>query len=150
MGISLGRCVVVDSSHGSGSDSVDLHVEVSSVEVTLVTDSADSPLDCRWMPGSDTSNLSVTSSGLSWELGDTESLDDSSGSVTSSNTDGVDHLVLREDLSDGDLLLDLGSSGGLDVSDNTNDLDGRSLDDGDWLDDILLDEDDLTTGLSFS
>merc|ERR1711935_278043 len=62
------------------------------------------------MPGTDTSDLSETSMGLSGESGDTESLDDTSCSLTSGDTNNVDHLVVVEELTDGDILLELGLS----------------------------------------
>ena len=102
VGISFGRSVVVDTSDGTLTNSVDLVVDVSSVIVTEVTSSGDSPLDCRWMPGTDTSNLSETSSSLSWKSRDTESLDDTLSSLTSGNGDSINHLVVLEDLTDGD------------------------------------------------
>ena len=44
--VSLGGGVVVDVSNGTSSNSVDLLVELSSVIVTEVTSSSNSPLDC--------------------------------------------------------------------------------------------------------
>jgi len=108
MSISLGGSVVVDTSDGTSSNSVDLLVDLGSVVITEVTSSGDSPLDCRWMPSTDTSDLSETSSGLSWKSGDTESLDDTLSSLTSGDRDSIDHLVVGEDLSDSNLLLELG------------------------------------------
>jgi len=110
MWVLLGGGVVVDSSNGSGSDSVDLLVDLGSVEVTLVTSSSNCPLNGSWMPSTDTGDLSETSMGLSWKSGDTESLDNTGSSLTSGNTNGVNHLVLSEDLSNGDLLLELAGS----------------------------------------
>jgi len=103
----IGRGIVGGSSDGTLTNSVDLLVEVSSVEVTLITSSGDSPLNGRWMPGTDTSDLSETSMALSWKSGDTESLDDTCVSVTSGDGNGIDHLVLAEDLTDGDFLLEV-------------------------------------------
>lgn len=110
MGVGLGGGVVLGASNGSGTDSVDLLVDLGSVVVTEVTSSGDSPLDCGWMPGTDTSDLSVTSSSLSWELGNTESLDASLSSLTSGNGDGINHLVVLEDFSDGDFVFELANS----------------------------------------
>jgi len=104
--ISFGRSIVVDTSDSTLTNSVDLLVDVGSMEVTEVTSSGDSPLDCRWMPGTDTSDLSETSSGLSWESRDTESLDDTLGSFTSGNGDSINHLIVLENLSDGDFTLE--------------------------------------------
>mmetsp|Transcript_30321 Transcript_30321/g.26865 ORF Transcript_30321/g.26865 Transcript_30321/m.26865 type:complete len:214 (-) Transcript_30321:129-770(-) len=56
------------------------------------------------MPGADATDLSETSVRLSGESGDSESLDDSGSSLTSGNTNGIDHLVVREDFTDSDFL----------------------------------------------
>jgi len=167
MWVLLGGGVVLDTSDGSLSDSVDLLVDLSSVIVTEVTSSGDCPLDSRWMPGTDTSDLSETSMGLSWESVDTESLDNTGGTFTSGDGNGIDHLVLGKDGTDGDLLLEvlLGdvivliessddafwkllspdggecseASWGLDVTNHTDDLNWWAFDNSDWLDDILSD-----------
>jgi len=110
MSIGLSGGVVLDTSDGTSSDSVDLLVDLSSVVVTEVTSSSNSPLDCRWMPSSDTSNLSETSMSLSWKSSDTESLDNTLGSLTSGDGNGINHLVVLEDLTDGDFSLELGDS----------------------------------------
>lgn len=102
--------VVGSTSAGTGSNSVDLLVDLGSMEVTLITSSSNSPLNGRWMPSTDTSNLSETSMGLSWKSVDTESLDNTGSSLTSGNGNGINHLVLLEDFSNGDFLLELGSS----------------------------------------
>jgi hypothetical protein len=44
---------------------------------------------------------------LSGKAGNTESLDDTSSSLTSGNTNSIDHLELVEDLTDGDFTLEL-------------------------------------------
>ena len=108
--ISFGGSVVVDTSDGTLTNSVDLLVDVSSMEITKITSSGNSPLDCRWMPGTDTSDLSETSSSLSWKSGDTESLDDTLSSLTSGNGDSIDHFIVLENLTDGDFSLELGDS----------------------------------------
>merc|ERR1719263_1091528 len=113
--LSLG--VVADSADGTLSDSEDLLVDLSSVEVTQVTGSSDSPLNGRWMPSTDTGNLSETSMGLSWESADSESLDDTGGSLTSGDGNGINRLVHFEDLVDGDFLLEV-LSGPLDLIGN--------------------------------
>ena len=106
-GVSLAHGVVGDSVDGSSTDSVDLFVEFSSGVVTELTASSDSPLDCRWMPGSDTGDLANTSMGASLQSSNSESLDDTLGSLTSGNANGVDALRVGEDLRDLDLLLEL-------------------------------------------
>jgi len=128
VGISFGGSVVVDTSDGTLTNSVDLLVNVGSMEVTEITSSGDSPLDCRWMPGTDTSDLSETSSSLSWKSGDTESLDDTLSSLTSGNGDSINHLIVLEDLSDGDFTLEFGLSPcNLSSSVSTIDLDFHKI-----------------------
>ena len=108
--ISFGRSVVVDTSDSTLSNSVDLGVNVSSMEVTEITSSGDSPLDCRWMPGTNTSDLSETSSSLSWKSRDTESLDDTLGTFTSGDGDSINHLIVLENFTDGDFSFEFGDS----------------------------------------
>ena len=110
MGIGLSGGVVLDVSNGTSSNSVDLLIDLSSVVVTEVTSSSNSPLNSRWMPSSDTGNLSETSMSLSWKSGNSESLDDTLSSLTSGNGNGINHLVVLEDLTDGDFVLELGDS----------------------------------------
>jgi len=105
--ISLSGSVVVDTSDGTSTDSVDLLVDLSSGMVTHLTTSSDSPLDGSGMPGTDTGNLSETSVSLSVESGDTESLDHTLGSLTLGHTNSVNALVVSKDFTDGDLLLEL-------------------------------------------
>ena len=105
--ISLGGSVVLGATNSTGTDSVDLLVEFSSAVVAELTGTGDGPLNGSGMPSSDTTDLAETSVGLARHAGDTESLDDTGGSLTAGNTDGVDHLELVEDLSDGDFTLEL-------------------------------------------
>lgn len=106
-GISFSSGIVLGSADGTGSDSVDLLVELSSAVVAELTSTGDGPLNGSGMPSSDTADLSEASVGLTGETGDTESLDDTGSSLTSGDTDGVDHLVLIEDFTDGDFTLEL-------------------------------------------
>lgn len=105
--IGLGGGVVLDTSDGASSNSVDLLVEFSSVMVAELTGSSDGPLNGRWMPSSDTTDLSETSMSLSGHSRDTESLDDTGDSLTSGDSNGVDHLVVVEDLANGDFTFEL-------------------------------------------
>ena len=57
--------------------------------VTQLTTTGNSPLDCRWMPSSDTSDLTDTSVRASLKASDSESLDDTLSSLTSGNSDGI-------------------------------------------------------------
>ena len=58
------------------SNSVDLVVDRGSVVVTVLTGSGNSPVNVSWMPSTNTSNLSQTSVGLSWQLLGTPSVGD--------------------------------------------------------------------------
>ena len=105
-GISLAHSVVGGTTFSTSSDSVDLLVEFSSGVVTELTASSDRPLDGRWMPSSDTSDLANTSMGASLQSFNSESLDDTLHTLTSGNSDGIDALRVGEDLRDLDLLLE--------------------------------------------
>lgn len=106
-GVSLGGGVVLGSADGTSADSVDLLVKFSSVVVAELTSSCDGPLNGSGMPSTDTADLAETSVGLSGKAGHTESLDDTGSSLTTGHTNSVDHLVLLEDLTDGDFTLEL-------------------------------------------
>jgi len=104
-GIGLAHSVGGLSSAGTGGDSVDFLVHLSSRVVTQLSASSNSPLDCSGMPGSDTSDLAETSVRFTLQPFDSVSLDDTGHTVTASDSDGVDDLVVFEDISDLDLLL---------------------------------------------
>ena len=106
--VSLGRGIVRSASDGAGANAVDLLVHLRSVVVAEVTDASDRPLDGGRMPGTDTGDLAEASVRLSREASDAEPLDDTLGALAASDGDGVDHLVLSEDFTDGDLGLELG------------------------------------------
>ena len=106
-GIGLSGGVVLGSTDGTSANSVDLLIEFSSVVVAELTSSCDGPLNGSGMPSTDTTNLSETSVGLSGKAGDTESLNDTGGSLTSGHTNSIDHLELVEDLTNGDFTLEL-------------------------------------------
>lgn len=110
--IGISGSVVLGSTSLSLSDSVDLLVELSSVEVSRLTSSGNTPGDSSGMPGTDTSDLSVTSVGLLLKVTDSPSLDDASVSLTLGYTDNVKDLVLTEDVVDSDLLFEVGVSEG--------------------------------------
>lgn len=88
-------------------DSVDFLVHFGSVVITELTSSGDLESNSGRMPSSDTSDLSETSVGLSWESLDTESADDTFVSLTLGNTEDIDHFVLVEDLGDSDFLFEV-------------------------------------------
>jgi len=106
-GISLGGGVVLNTSHGSSADSVDLLVDLGSGMVSALTGAGDRPLDGRGMPGSNTGDLTETSMGLTGKSADAESLDDTLNTVTLGNTNDVKALGVLEDFADADLLLEL-------------------------------------------
>jgi len=56
-GVVLASGVVGNVVDGTGTDSVDLFVHLSSVMVTALTSSSNCPFDSSGMPGSDTSDL---------------------------------------------------------------------------------------------
>lgn len=101
-GISFSGGVVLNTSDSTSTYSVDLFVLFSSVMIAELTSSGDGPLNGSWMPSTDTTNLSETSMGLSWHSSNTESLDNTFSTVTSGNTNGIDHLVIVEDFTNAD------------------------------------------------
>jgi len=107
-GIGSAGSVVLDTVDLTGSDSVDLLVDLSSGMVAHLTDTADRPLDGGGMPSTDTADSAETSMSLTLELLDAVSSGNTLGTVTLGDSDGVNALVLVEDLTDGDLLLELG------------------------------------------
>ena len=106
---SLVHNVIVSSSILSIStlaDSVDLVIDGSSVVVTVLTGTGNSPLDVRRMPRPDTSDLSETLVCFSWQLLGAPSARHTCETVTLGNSDSVDHLILLEDGVDLDWLLE--------------------------------------------
>lgn len=95
--VSVGGGVVLDTGGGGLTDSVDLLVHFGSVVVTQLTSSGDRESDTGRVPGSDATNLSVTSVGLLLEVLNAPSLDDALETLTAGNTDDIDHFVLVED-----------------------------------------------------
>jgi hypothetical protein len=65
--------------------------------VTELTSSGDSVSNSRRMPGSDTSDLSVTSMGFLLKMFNSESFDDSLESFTLGDSQNIEHFVLFED-----------------------------------------------------
>lgn len=106
-GISLGSSVVLNTTDGTGTNSVHLLVKLSSGMVTELTSTGDRPLDGGRMPGTDTGDLSETSMSLSGKSRDTESLDHTLSSLTAGNSDDIEALGVLEDLTDANLLLEL-------------------------------------------
>ena len=103
-----GGGVVGDTSALTGSETVDLLVDLGTGVVTHLTGASDRPFDGGGMPSTDTADLTEASMGLTLKLLDTESLDDTVGSLTLGDTNSVNALVGFEDLTDGDFLLEFG------------------------------------------
>jgi len=91
----------------TGTDSVDFLVHFSSVVITLLTSSGNGESYSGRMPSSDTSDSSKTSMGFSGELLNTESLGDTSVTLTLSNTENVNHFIIIEDGADSDFLFEV-------------------------------------------
>jgi len=105
-GISVAHGVVGASVDGTGSDAVDLLMDLGTGMVTLLSTTSNSPLDCGWMPRSDTGDLTETSMRLTVKSRATESLDGSGHTFTAGNSDDVNDLVLLEDVTNLELLLE--------------------------------------------
>jgi len=91
---------------GSVSDAIDLLVDLGSVMVTVLTSSGNGPLNARWMPGSNTSDLTKTFMGLSGETAGSPTSSHTFETFTLGDADDVDHLILLENARDGDGLLE--------------------------------------------
>jgi len=91
--ISLAHGVVVNTSVGTGTKTIDLLVDFGTGVIALLTSTGDRPLDGSGMPSSDTSNLTETSVSLSSKFLGAESLDDTLISFTLGNTDGINAFV---------------------------------------------------------
>jgi hypothetical protein len=110
IGISLSGSVIVNVSDSTLTNVIDLLVKLGSVVVTEVTSTSNGPLNSRWMPSTDTSDLTETSMRLSGKSRDTNSANNTLSTVTTSDSNGVNHLVLLEDLGKSNLRLKLGES----------------------------------------
>ena len=104
--IVVGGGVVLDTVDLALTDAVDSLVGFGSVMVAELTGTGDSPSDALGMPSSDTTDSPETSMGLSRELLDSESLDDTGESVSLGDSEDVDVLEVVEDLVDLDFLLE--------------------------------------------
>jgi len=102
--IVFGGSVVQNTFIGGLTDSVDFLSWFSSVVITELTCSGDSPSGSFWMPGTNATNSSVTSMGLSWQQSGSPSLGNTSGSVTLGDSDNIDNLVHLENIVNSDIL----------------------------------------------
>lgn len=87
-------------------NTVDLVVDRGSVVVSHLTSTGNSPLHVRWMPCTDTSDLSKTLVCLTRKLLGAPSAGDTLKAVTLGDSNAVDHLVLLENAVDVDWLLE--------------------------------------------
>ena len=91
---------------GALANAVDLVVDGSTMMVAHLTSTGDSPLHVRWMPGTNTSNLTQTLVRLARKLLGAPSARHALEAVTLGDGDAVNHLVLFEDGVDLDWLLE--------------------------------------------
>jgi len=108
--ISLGGTVVKVGlavfSFIASTQSVDLFVDLNSVVVTFLTASGNGVGDSRWMPRTNTSDLSETSMRFSGKFFSTPSAGYTLSSVTLSDTNAIGVVVVGEDFVDWDLLFE--------------------------------------------
>ena len=121
--ISVSGGVVLGSTSLTLTDSVYFLVELGSVIVSELTSSGDGPGNTRRMPGTDTSDFSVTSVGFLLEMADTPSFHNTSKSFTLSDTNDVNKLVLREDTINSDFLFEEGVNEGNLISGGLSSID---------------------------
>jgi len=91
-------------------DAVDLVVDRGTVVVSILTSTSDGPLNVRWMPGTDTSNLSKTLVCLSRKFLGAPSAGNTLETVAFGYSDDINHLVLLEDGADPNRLLEKAAS----------------------------------------
>jgi len=87
-------------------NTVDLLVHLGTVVVSVLTGAWHGEGHTGRVPRSNTSDLAKTSVGLTGKALDSPTSGDSLVTLTLGDTDDVDHLVLLEDSSNGDLLLE--------------------------------------------
>jgi len=104
--VGLSRRVVLDTADSTGTNPVDLVVDLGTGVVTQLTASGDRPLDGARMPSTNTGDLSETSMCLTVKTADIESLDDTGHTLAARDTDSIDALAHLEDLTDANLLLE--------------------------------------------
>ena len=104
--IGVGGSIVLSTMTLGLTDTVDLLVHLSSVEVALLTSTGNSPGHTGRMPGTDTSDLSVTSVGLLLKMAGSPSGHHTLESVSFGDTDHIEALIVTEDLVNSDFLLE--------------------------------------------
>merc|ERR1719367_728160 len=109
-GIVLGRGIVLDQDSVllvvAMLDLVNLRVDLGTGRVTILTSTGDGVLDTRGMPGADTGDLAETLVRLAGKLLGVPPGSDALESFSLGDTDQVNHLVLGEDILNGDGLLE--------------------------------------------
>jgi len=85
------------TSISSFSDSVNLLVDLGSVMITILTSTSYSEGDSRWMPCSNTGDLSETFVSLSGQFTNSPTSCDSLKSVSFGDSQNIDHLGMSED-----------------------------------------------------
>lgn len=101
--VKLGGCVTLIITLAN---TVDLVVDRGTVMVTVLTSTSNSPLHVRWMPGTDTGDLSETLVCLSRKLLGSPSAGDTGETVTLGDGNDINHLILLKDGADLDWLLE--------------------------------------------
>jgi len=81
-------------------NTVDLLVDLRSVVVTILTSAGDGEHDLGRMPGTDTSNLSETLMGFSWEFLGSPTVSYTLETVALGNSNDIDVFVLHKDRGD--------------------------------------------------
>lgn len=89
----------------TGTDAVDLLVDLSTMMVTLLTSTSNSKGHTTWMPSTDTGDLTQTLVRLAWQLLCVPTASDTLETFSLGNANNVDHLVLTENLVDWNRLL---------------------------------------------
>lgn len=90
----------------SGTNAVNLVVAGSTVVISVLTGTGNSPLNVGWMPGTNTGDLAETLVGLARKLLGSPTGGDSGESLTLGDGDNINHLILLEDGGDLDWLLE--------------------------------------------
>lgn len=88
-------------------DAVDLLVHLSAVVETVLTSTRNGEHDTGWMPSTDTSNLAETLVSLARKLTGAPTSSNTLESLTTSNTDNINVLVLLDNGGDIDFLLEV-------------------------------------------